>query len=366
MTDHQLPSGDSQLEEELRSRLHRAVARVEPAPTALPRLRQEVPRRRARHRTLWTTAAAAVLLSAAAWPTIQGVQGLDLSGGPVETPTASASAKPSGSVRPSRSGAGRPAEPAPQPAQPSASPSLPAESGSPSAGAVAVPSAGTSGATAAAPSGPVATPTPATPACTTADLGRLTAGVGQPDAAGNVYGWFRVQNVSGRACVLTGGGVVNSDRARIRVTGHTAGGPATALPAPSGGGPLLLAPSAAYLVRFGWVPETACPAAPSPAPSTAPAAESVPVKGEAVPAGAAVPGPSGTGAPSEAPGAEPTPSPSPSPSPTAAPESTTLLLTHVPDPGGQSVSAAVPNACSGTVYRTAPEAEAQPAAGSTP
>ncbi|MFI5529190.1 hypothetical protein ACIA8O_11680 [Kitasatospora sp. NPDC051853] len=355
MTDHQLPSGEDQLENELRSRLHQAVARLEPDPAALPRLRQEVPRRRARHRTTWTTAAAAVLLSAAAWPTIQGVQGLDLSGGPVESPTVGAAPKATGILRPSPSGTTRPVPQAPQ------SPGSPSPvTESPSATAAPVPQTST---TATATGGPGGTPTPTAvaPACTAADLGRPSVSVGQPDAAGNVYGWFRVQNVSARTCQLGGGGAVSSDQARIRVAAHTAGGPATALPAPTSNGPLLLAPSTAYLVRFGWVPETACPA-PTPAPG--PSAGAAPEKGEAAKARAAAPAPSGSAAPSEGPGPDPTPTPTPTPTPPPGPE-TTLLLTHVPDPGGQPVSATIPNACTGTVYRTAPEHD-QPTASPTP
>ncbi|GAA3031565.1 hypothetical protein GCM10020229_48740 [Kitasatospora albolonga] len=356
MTDHQLPSGEDQLENELRSRLHQAVSRLEPDAAALPRLRQEVPRRRARHRTLWTTAAAAVLLSAAAWPTIQGVQGLDLSGGPVESPTVGAAPKATGVLRPSPSGTTRPV-----PQAPAGSGTPSAATGSPSATTPPLPQATAGGPVAGMPGGSP-TPTATAPACTAADLGRASVSVGRPDAAGNVYGWFRVQNVSARTCQLAGGGAVTSDQARIRVALHTAGGPATALPAPTANGPLLLAPAAAYLVRFGWVPETACPA-PTPAPG--PTSAGVPEKGEAAQARAAVPAPSGSGAPSEAPGPETSPTPTPTASPTPGPE-TALLLTHVPDPGGQPVQATVPNACTGTVYRTAPEPDPQPTASPAP
>lgn len=340
MTDDQRPSGEDLLARELRERLHRVVAQVQPDPAALPRLRAQVPRRRARHRNLWTGAAAVVLLSAAALPTFQGVQQLDLSGGPVAGPSVAEPSQSSSAMprpTPSRGGGGDPVRP---PAPP-----LPVVSTSPTGTEpTTLPEVTASGSVGTVPGTPPAAPVQV-PGCQPADLGQGSAQVAATDAEGRVYGWFRVVNVSGRACELVGGGQLVADSATVRVTPHTAGGPASGLGEPGAGGPLLLAPTKGYQIRFGWVPDGACPNGESAQPRTVTVA---------------APGPSPSASPTEAPGPEtsPTPvetsSPTPTPSPTPA-EPPAVTLTHTPDPGGKPVSATLTNACTGTVYRTNPE-----------
>ncbi|MER5862064.1 hypothetical protein [Kitasatospora sp. NPDC002040] len=341
MTDDQRSPGEDALEHALRARLHRAVAEVQPDPTALPRLRSAVPRRRARHRSLWTGAAAAALLTVAVLPTLRGVQELDLSGGPVDGPTVTGATGATTVPRPSADGTARP--------NPPLSSATAAASGSQSGPSTEVTA---SGSLAGVPGTPTAGTGPA-PGCGQADLGQGSSHLEAADADGRVYGWFRVVNTSGRACELIGGGQLVTDSAKVRVVAHTAGGPASGLADPVAGGPLLLAPMKGYQVRFGWVPDGSCPGAEN-------------AKSRA--AMAALPGPSGSAAPSEAPGSDPSPtpaqSPEPTPSPTAAP--TTVTLTHTPDPGGRPVVATLSNACTGTVYRTGAERIPEPSPSATP
>lgn len=316
---------------ELRARLHRAVAEVQPDPTALPRLRDQVPRRRARHRNLWTGAAAAALLTAAVLPTIHGAQRLDLSGGPVDGPLAAGPASSTASPGPSVSGgAGRPTA-LPMPvitATPAGSPPGP------------VPEVTTSGSLAGVTGSPSAGTAPA-PGCGPADLGQGSSHLGAAEADGRVYGWFRVVNTSGRSCEVAGGGLLAADSAMVRVAPHTAGGPATGLAEPVPEGPVLLPPRTGYQVRFGWVPDGACPSGDGPGSRVA-----------AAPAVA-----SGAAAPTVAPGSGNSPSPVTSPEPTSSPTASraTVTLTHTADPGGPQVVATLTTACAGTVYRNGPE-----------
>ncbi len=333
MTDDQRPSGEDPLARELRERLHRAVAEVQPDPAALRRLHDQVPRRRARHRARWTGVAAAALLTAAALPTIHGVQQLDLSGGPVDGPLAPGPSRSAVTPGPSASGgAGRPSS-LPLPvitAMPSGSPSG------------QVPELTTSGSLAGVPGSPSAGTVP-TPGCGPADLGQGSSHLGAVEADGRVYGWFRVVNTSGRACEVAGGGLLAADSATVKVAAHTAGGPATGLAEPVAGGPVLLPPLAGYQVRFGWVPDGPCPGG-----------DGGGVRAAAFVVGA---GPSGSARPSEAPGPETSPSPVESPNPTASPTPgrPTVTLTHTPEPGGPQVVATLANACAGTVYQNGPE-----------
>jgi hypothetical protein len=194
--------------------------------------------------------------------------------------------------------------------------------GGPSGGAV-----GPSGATEAA-----------SPACTRDQLDSGGASVGAPDAAGTVYGSFRVGNVSGSDCTISGPGSVlatalgSADSSRIQVVVHTAGDAATGLPDPSTEEPqLTLAPGHAYEVRFAWVPSDSsggCPTAgTSPDPGTGP-------------------GTSEGGDQTAQPGSEP--SGEPETQPTGS-----ILLSHVPQTGDPAAaSTTVNDACAGTVYRT--------------
>jgi len=344
-------SSDGLMERELRVLLHRVVDEVQPDPAALPRIQRAVPRRRARQRNVWTGAAAAVLLTAAAVPAIHGVQHFDLSGGPASG-SAVADADHVGTVGPDGSGAtGRPHTPRPA-SQATASAGTPA--GADTASASGSLSSGTGGPSAG---------TAPVPGCERADLGQASAHLAAADGSGKVYGWFTVRNTSGRSCELTGAGTVlvssasGTDPSKVKVVEHTAGDPAGALPDPAGAPrSLVLAPQAGYQVQFGWVPDAPC------AKSAAPSGQS----GTAPTAGAQAAGADSRSAETSAVStadatASPTAGASPTPTPTG--EAPSITLAHTPESGGPAVATAVVNgACTGTVYRAAPQevAVAQP------
>jgi hypothetical protein len=181
--------------------------------------------------------------------------------------------------------------------------------------------------------------------CTAAQLGG-GASVGSPDSSGAVYGTFRVSNISGTSCTVTGGGGVSAtpqgaaDGSKITVANHVAGDAATALPDPSLSlAQLVLAPGAAYEVQFAWVPSEPCPA---------------------------------TGGTTD--GTIGGPDPSPDPTPTEGETGTTtegsnsattqlltedggvvdgsVLVSHTAEGGAATFTTSVSNACAGVVYRT--------------
>ncbi|MFJ2672779.1 hypothetical protein [Streptomyces sp. NPDC087525] len=167
---------------------------------------------------------------------------------------------------------------------------------------------------------------------------------GTPDAAGMVYGSFRVSNVSSSGCSVTGRGTVNvlatgaADQSKILVASHTAGDPATGLPDPSQEATaLVLPPNGAYEVKFAWVPSETCPttgASPDPSPSEDGSGGTT--------------GDPGTGPDTGSDGSE------------TVTQLTTdggtldgsVAVTHTAEPGAPSGQTSISNACAGTIYRT--------------
>jgi hypothetical protein len=146
------------------------------------------------------------------------------------------------------------------------------------------------------------------------------------------YGTFQVGNVSGTPCLISlpGAvavtGVTGTDPSRITVTPHSVGDPAGGLPAPASlPSPVRLEPGQSYLVEFAWVPASGAAAANCSGSST-----------------------TGTGDSS-------TPVSTDSATPTATAVPPTVTLGHTPAAGGAvAASVVLDNACTGTVYRTAP------------
>ncbi|MBT2470182.1 hypothetical protein J7E97_20455, partial [Streptomyces sp. ISL-66] len=207
--------------------------------------------------------------------------------------------------------------------------------------------------------GGVMLPPPAAPGgatCSAEQLG-VSGSARPPEADGKVYGSFKVTNVSVRGCTVVGPDTVtaapaaepgtgkdNAGAPAVAVVGHTAGDPATGLPAPSADAPLvLLAPNAAYEVRFAWVPpEQGCP---EPAASAGPK----PPGGSGDTASGAG---AGTGAAADS-GAGTAKEPETQPVPPADPVA--LAVSHTPGtalPGAPTTQTTIPEACGGTVYRT--------------
>ncbi|MFJ5230487.1 hypothetical protein ACIQBJ_11415 [Kitasatospora sp. NPDC088391] len=333
---HRPDPGAGLTEDQLRARLHRAVAAVEPGPGALPRLRTAVPRRRAARRR--ALGGAAVLAAAVAvLPVVNATGPFDLSGDPAGGP-----AVPAPPPGPTPSAGGRSAHPHSGTGEPVIGPGGGA---SPAASTSTEPGPGTAA---------------AVPACEPADLGRAAAQQAVADPAGRVYGWFQLTNTTARACRVQGPGRLDLAGAAtgVQLLAHTVGDPAGSLadPAalPSG---LLLGPGSAYLVRFAWVPTrcgdpTTTPSGPSstqPVPAAASLAAPAADPGPAQPLTAVAADPSPTGTP--------TPGPTPGPTPPTGP-----VLGYVPDRAtAPAATTALPSDCGGTVYFTGPEPAPVPA-----
>ncbi|MFD8483184.1 hypothetical protein [Kitasatospora sp. NPDC059673] len=328
MTDPHRPHPPRELtEDQLRDRLHRAVAGVQPEPGALPRLRAAVPRRRAARRRAW--GGAAVLAAAVAGlPVVHAAQPFHLSGDPTGGQAApGATAAPDHSV----AAPGRAHSPATATA---------AGADGTGPGTTADPSADSS------PGGSPA----ATPLCGRADLGRgESQKTATATADGRIYGWFRLTNTADHPCRITGPGAVDVDPGTtgVRLLAHTVGDPAEALPDPAGlPRELLLAPGGSYLVRFAWVPTRCATTSPTPSgpqPSSTPSSAEVP--GSDTPAG-------GT------PAADPSPTGGYSGAVQVGRKSANDIfrLGYTPDAATAFAATTVlPAGCGGTVYHTAPE-----------
>ncbi|MCZ4123911.1 hypothetical protein [Streptomyces sp. H39-S7] len=319
----------------LRQLMQDAVKSLKPAPDALDHLRHAVPARRTRRRQAVAGAAAAFLLACTAVPALlhaantadqqdttaagvsnpneprqdtggAGESSQDDTGGPADTGTSEGSA------------------PAPS-ATPSPNPS---PTSAPGATVAPTPS-GSTGRTA--------------PTCDRAQLGSGASRTGAPDAKGNVYGWFRVANVSAKGCLVKGGGALtviaqgSADASKIQVLDHTLGDPATGLPDVAAA-PLVLQPGDTYEVRFAWVPDAAgpngCPAPPTPTPT--------PTTGGGSTSGSS--SNNGTSASDNTPAAADEP-------PTPGPAS--VAVSHTPEAGAPAVAdTTIPDACAGTIYKT--------------
>lgn len=185
----------------------------------------------------------------------------------------------------------------------------------------------------------------ATLVCTAEQLGASNSTVDAADSAGIVYGTFSVTNTSGTSCTVGGPGTVGTyavgaaDSSKITVVQHSSGDAAAGLPDPSTAvSQLVLQAGASYVVKFAWVPSETCPttgtstggtttggSTASPSPSEDASTSSGSTSGDA-----------GTSA--------------------QLLEDGTLdgsvQVTHTAEAGSPTVTATVPNACAGTVYRT--------------
>lgn len=318
----------------LRNLLHQAVAEIEPRDGTLEHLRRAVPARRTRKRQAVVGMAAAALLIGTAIPALVHVSnstGSDVNtsimgNGSHKQETEGQSKGQTGGNGSSGGSSGGSKEPGKSKDKGKGDKGKGQSSGSTS--------------------GTQATPTAAASAlCTAAQLGG-GGSVAAPDSGGAVYGSFRISNISGTSCTVTGGGSVSAlpqgaaDGSKITVATHVAGDAAAGLPDPSLSlTQLVLQPGAAYEVRFAWVPSEPCPTT-----------------------GGTTGG--GTG------GSDPSPDPTPTGQET--PGTTTdgtnsvstqlftedgvvdgsVLVSHTTEGGIATFSANIGNACAGVVYRT--------------
>ncbi|MFF3690070.1 hypothetical protein [Streptomyces sp. NPDC002187] len=252
----------------LRRLLHGVVEDIEPSDGALDHLRRAVPARRARKRQALVGMAAAALLVGTAVPAFVHVAGSGAGdsanpvnaghgeqahGGTGDDPDAGDAGK--GTEGPSAGGEGNEQGEGNGTTEPGEQPS---GAGDGASGAAQSPGAGAGSA----------------PVCDSTHLVVISAQTNAPDGEGKVYGTFRVANNSQSECAVSTSDVTFSvsgaaDPTKITMARHVTGDAAGALPDPSQELPtVVLKPSAAYEVKFGWVPSDSCPTTdPSPDPS---------------------------------------------------------------------------------------------------
>lgn len=332
--DDQGPEGLDSDELALRRMLHQAVQEMEPRDGTLDQLRRAVPARRARKRQAAVGMAAAALFVGTAVPAVLHVSG---AGGSDANPSIAGQA--SQAQGGASQGKGPDGGSSGKAGDSSGTTGEQDQGGATDTGQTK----GTDSTGAGSGTDPDATSAASAPACTPAQLGSGGSTVAVPDAGGVVYGSFRVSNISTTGCTV--GGAVSlttaalgaADATKISVVTHASGDAAAALPDPSlYVGPYLLAPGSAYDVKFAFVPSETCPStggttgggtggasSPSPSPS-----EPVSTTGD-----------TGTGTTAQFFTED-------------GPADGSVVVTHTAEGGGPSVSATVPGACAGTVYRT--------------
>ncbi|MFF3325735.1 hypothetical protein [Streptomyces sp. NPDC002889] len=316
----------------LRRMLHGVVDDLEPSNGALDHLRRAVPARRARKRQALVGMAAAALLIGTAVPAfvhVAGTGGSDSAnpvnaghgeqaqGGTGEAPGVAGGGK--GTDGPSAGNQGDEQNKGDKTAEPGEQPTGAADGAS---GAAESP--GTAGQD--------------VPVCDSARLVVVSAQTNAPDGEGKVYGTFRIANNSSTDCVI-GTGTVDfqaagaADPARINMANHVTGDAASGLPDPSQEvGALVMKPSAAYEVKFAWVPSDTCPTAnPSPDPS--------PTDGDSSGTG------TGTGTTGDNTAAQLV-------AEDGGTQDGSVVVIHTAQGGAASAQTTIPNACAGTIYRT--------------
>ncbi|MFF9869328.1 hypothetical protein ACF1G0_28665 [Streptomyces sp. NPDC013953] len=327
----------------LRRMLQGAVEDLRPSDGALDHLRRAVPARRARKRQALVGMAAAALLFGTAVPAFVHVASSDSTSDdrPVN---AGHGEEAQGGTGEANGGEGGEAGPGGGPGGSGHGTDGAASSGQGQEDKPTESASGASDGTVGGTAAPTTSVPVSTPVCTAAQLGVAATQTDKPAADGTVYGSFRVGNVSGRDCVVGGDGTVGrqangaADPAKITVVQHTAGDGAPGLPDPAqqAAEPLLLKASAAYEVKFAWVPSETCPA---------------PTGG-----GDASPDPTPPGDGTSSSGSAGTAAEGTQPQLAAedTPVEGSVTVSYTPDAGGPAVETTIPNACAGTVYHTAP------------
>ncbi|HEY3480875.1 MAG TPA: hypothetical protein VGL02_18430, partial [Streptomyces sp.] len=186
--------GDSADESALRAMMRDAVRDIEASPDALDHLRRAIPARRQHRRQALAGAAAALVLAGMSVPALIRAAGT----------SGSANASPANVASSHAPAPGEDGHTDTWPGDPSYAPS----SGPGGIGTTPRPPTGSSVST--EPATPTGTTTAIAPDCSSAQLGEGASKAGAPDAAGRVYGWFRVANVSTTSCTITSGGQVQA------------------------------------------------------------------------------------------------------------------------------------------------------------
>nr|WP_237304974.1 hypothetical protein [Streptomyces qaidamensis] len=335
--DDQSPDGLDSDELDLRTMLHQVVQEVEPRDGTLEYLRKAVPQRRTRKRQAVVGMAAAALFIGTAIPALVHVSNATGS-------DANPSAIGHASETQGGSGEGKGPDGGESTAGGSSGKTEGKEKGDKKEKDE---DKGTGAATGASQGGtdPSSTAAAGIPACTAAQLGPASGSAGAPDSTGAVSGSFRVTNVSGAACTVTGPGSVSAlpqgaaDISKVGQARHTAGDAAAGLlPDPSlEAAQLVLQPGIGYDVKFAWVPSETCPTPGGSVGGPDPSPDPTPSQDPATTAGTSTGGDTGT-------------------APQLATEDGTVdgsvAVTYTPGTGSGATSVTVPNACAGTVYWT--------------
>ncbi|SMQ17872.1 hypothetical protein SAMN06272771_4304 [Streptomyces sp. Ag82_O1-12] len=334
--DDQSPDGFGSDELDLRRMLHQVVQEVEPRDGTLDYLRKAVPQRRTRKRQAVVGMAAAALFIGTAIPALVHVSN-----------ATGSDANPSVAGHASETQGGASQGKGPDGGESTAGGSSGKAEGKDKGDKKDKGKGKGSGASTGASqgAGPSSTTAAGIPACTPAQLGPASGSSNAPDSTGAVSGSFRVTNVSGAACTVTGPGSVAAlpqgaaDMSKVGSARHAAGDAAAGLlPDPSlEAAQLVLQPGIGYDVKFAWVPSETCPTP-----------------------GGSVGGP------------DPTPDPTPSDDPAATGGTSTggdtgtapqlvredgtvdgsVAVTYTPVTGSGATSVTVSNACAGTVFWT--------------
>ncbi|MEU7721745.1 hypothetical protein [Streptomyces tibetensis] len=334
--DDQSPDGLDSDELDLRSMLHQVVQEVEPRDGTLDYLRKAVPQRRARKRQAVVGMAAAALFIGTAVPALVHVS--NATGSEANPAVAGHTSQAQGGASQGKGPDGGEST-----AGGSSGKAEGKEKGEKKEKGKGKGTGASTGATQGA--GPSSTVAAGIPACTAAQLGPASGSSSAPDSTGAVSGSFRVVNVSGAACTVTGPGSVNAlpqgaaDAGKVGSARHTAGDAAAGLlPDPSlEAAQLVLQPGIGYDVKFAWVPSETCPTPGGSVGGPDPSPEPTPSEDPTTTAGTSTGGDTGA-------------------APQLVREDGTVdgsvAVTYTPATGSGASSVTVSNACAGTVYWT--------------
>ncbi|MGW6541954.1 hypothetical protein ACWGBH_03720 [Streptomyces massasporeus] len=334
--DDQSPEGFDSDELDLRSMLHQVVQEVEPRDGTLDYLRKAVPQRRARKRQAVVGMAAAALFIGTAIPALLHVS--NATGSDANPSVAGHASETQGGASQGKGPAG---------GESTAGGSSGKAEGKDKGDKKEKDKGKGSGASTGVSQGadPSSTTAAGIPACTPAQLGPASGSSSAPDSTGAVSGSFRVTNVSGAACTVTGPGSVTAlpqgaaDISKVGSARHAAGDAAAGLlPDPSlEAAQLVLQPGIGYDVKFAWVPSETCPTPGGSVGGPDPSPDPTPSEDPAATAGTSTGGDTGT-------------------APQLVREDGTVdgsvAVTYTPVTGSGATSVTVSNACAGTVFWT--------------
>ena len=336
--DDQNPRGFDSDEQALRRMLHQAVQTVEPRDGTLEHLRRAVPARRARKRQAMVGMAAAALFIGTAVPALVHVS--NSAGSDVNPSMAGQASQAQGGASQGKNADGSESTAGGSSGQSQAT----GKAGDKGDGKGKSGGAATAGGTGTGPASTLA----AAPVCTASQLGSPTDTVGSPDTGGAVYGTFSVVNVSSTSCTVGGPGTVAlqatgaADATKISVKRHAAGDAAVSLPDPSTEvASLVLAPGAAYQVKFAWVPSETCPTTGGTTGGTTDGgATASPTPTDATTSSGSTTGGTDSGVTTQMLTED------------GGTADGSVIVSHTTEAGSPTVSATVPNACAGVVYYT--------------